>query len=88
MAKLQSTTQVDLQYFDDNSKNQSSCFSSIQGTEGLSSHLVGSMNTSDVSNESCSSTTTTDSSCQTPGYLSANTPRKQKLAMEILSGKK
>lgn len=42
---------------------------------------------SDISNESCSSSTT-ESSNQTPGYLSANTPRKQKLAMEIQSGKK
>lgn len=46
------------------------------------------MNTSDPSNEACSSSViTSDSSNQTPGYLSANTTRKQKLAMEIKSGK-
>lgn len=87
LAKLQSKTDVDPQYFDDNSKDQSSCSSSIPGTEGLRGHFSGSMNTSDASNESCSSITTTDSSNQTPGYLSANTPRKQKLVTEIKSGK-
>ena len=86
LAKLQSKTDVD-PHFDDNSKDQSSCSSSIPGTEGLRSHFSGSMNTSDASNESCSSITTTDSSNQTPGYLSANTPRKQKLVTEIKSGK-
>jgi len=46
------------------------------------------MNICDASNESCTSTATTDSSNQTPGYLTANTPRKQKLAMEIKFEKK
>jgi len=87
LPKLQLTTQADPQYFDYSSKDQSFCSSTIQVTGRLSSHLVGSMYTSDVSNESCSSTTTTDSSCQTPGYLLENTPRKQTLSVEILSGK-
>jgi primosomal replication protein N len=44
------------------------------------------MNTFGTSNEAWSSITT-GSSNQTPGYLSANTPRKQKLIMEIKSEK-
>jgi len=85
LAKLQSKTYEDLQDFD---ACQSSCSISIPDTEELRSHVSGYMNTSGASNESCtSSVTTSDSSNQSPGYLSANTPRKQKLAVQIKSGK-
>lgn len=85
LAKLQSKTHQDPQYVDDSLKEQSN--SSIQGIEDLSIHVGGSMNISDCSNESCTSISSCDSSSQTPGYLSANTPRKQKLVAEVKSGK-
>jgi len=87
LAKLQSKTHVEPQDFDDNSKDQNSCCSLISGTEELRSHLSGFKNTSSALNESCSSITTTNFSNQTPGYLLTNTPKKQKLDVEIKYGK-
>jgi len=87
LTKLQLRPDVKPQDFDDGSKDQSSCSNSIPDTKGLRSHLKGSIDTSGASNESCNSIIITDSSNQTPGYLSANSPRKQKLVMEIKSRK-
>jgi len=85
LTELQSKIYKDSQNFD---ACQSSCSTSIPGNEELRSHASGFMNTSGASNESCSSVTTSDSSNQILRYLSANTPRKQKMAIEMIkSGK-
>jgi hypothetical protein len=52
LAKLQSKIHEDPQNFDNSSKGQSSCSSSIPGAEELRTHVSGFMNISGASNKS------------------------------------